>query len=173
MKHLKTYKIFESWSDKREVIIDYLKKDILDMDMLYDIKDASLEYLDKNPNYELKIEAYIKYEYEEKVKKGSFFEVNFNHQRDFESSFNLGTRLITLFGTDINDIKDALSGEFKKFHIYKFIEIGYTIAILDTSKESKWYDIDDEINSILQEETETVIRRIKTMYPDQIVDIKQ
>jgi hypothetical protein len=173
MKHLKPYKIFESWADKRQAIIDYLKKDILDMDMLYDIKDAALEYLDKDPNYELKIEAYIKYEYEGNVKKEKFFVVNFNHGRDFESAFNLEYHFISLFGTDINDIKDALSGKFEKYNIYKFIELGYDVAIIDTTKEENWFDIEDEINCILNDETDSIIRRIKTMYPDQIIQKKQ
>ena len=77
-----------------------------------------------------------------------------------------------MFANKVDMIIDALSGEFKLHPNIKFLGIGYKIAIIDATYEEEWFDIQDEKASMLKEETDNVIRRIRGMYPDEKIDIK-
>lgn len=150
-------------SDKKEHIVEFIKKEIVNMDLIYDIKDMSLDFIDKN--FRLKITAYVSMDIGGKIKNVNFTDIDFDSKsNDIESCFDLSVDIMSMFATNIDEIEDALTGQFK-LHPYKFKGIGYKILILDESDKFKWYNITEE--QILEEETNEIIRRIKTAYPDE------
>lgn len=151
-------------SDKKEYIVEFIKKEIVNMDLIYDIKDMSLDFIDKN--FRLKITAYVSMEIGGKIKNVNFTDIDFDSKSDdIESCFDLSIDIISMFATNIDEIEDALTGQFKLHPNYKFKGIGYKILILDESDKFQWYNITEE--QVLEEETNEIIRRIKTAYPDE------
>ena len=179
MKYLKTYKIFEDFNSTYAKVVEdakkieeFVKNEVVNMDLLYDIKDVALEYLDPDANLYLDIIAYIKVEKAGKISKVDFLDMNFNRSRNFEDCFHIAMPIKGMFANKVDMIIDALSGEFKLHPDIKFLGIGYKIAIIDATYEEEWFDIQDEKVSMLKEETDNVIRRIRGMYPDEKIDIK-
>lgn len=154
-------------SDKKEHIIEFIKKDIVNMDMIYDIKDMSLEFIDKD--FRLKIIAYVSIEIEGKIKNVNFTEIDFDNTTEYiESCFDLSVDLMSMFVTNIDEIEDALTGQFKLHPNYKFKGIGYKVNILDDADKYKWYNITEE--QVLKEETDEIVRRIRIAYPDEKIN---
>jgi hypothetical protein len=172
MKYLKSYKIFEDYAEDAKKIEEFVKNEVVNMDLLYDIKDASLEYLDPDANLYLDIIAYIKVEKAGKINNVDFLDMNFTRSRNFEDCFHIAMPIKGMFANKVDMIIDALSGEFKLHPNLKFLGIGYKIAIIDATYEEEWFDIQDEKASMLKEETDNVIKRIRGMYPDEKIDIK-
>ena len=151
-------------SDKKEYIVEFIKKEIVNMDLIYDIKDMSLDFIDKN--FRLKITAYVSMKIGGKIKSVNFTDIDFDSKSDdIESCFDLSVDLMSMFATNIDEIEDALTGQFKLHPKYVFKGIGYKILILDESDKFQWYNITEE--QVLEEETNEIIRRIKTAYPDE------
>lgn len=172
MKYLKSYKIFEDYAEQAKKIEEFIKNEVVNMDILYDIKDVTLEYLDPDPNLCLDIIGYIKVEKAGKISNVDFLDMNFNRSRKFEDCFHIAMPIKSMFANNLEMIIDALSGEFKLHPNLKFLGIGYKIAIIDATYEEEWFDIQDEKASMLKEETDNVIRRIRGMYPDEKIDCK-
>ena len=179
MKYLKTYKIFEDFNSTYAKVVEdakkieeFVKNEVVNMDLLYDIKDVALEYLDPDPNLCLDIIGYIKVEKAGKISNVDFLDMNFNRSRKFEDCFHIAMPIKSMFANNLEMIIDALSGEFKLHPNLKFLGIGYNIAIIDATYEEEWFDIQDEKASMLKEETDNVIRRIRGMYPDEKIDCK-
>ena len=172
MKYLKSYKIFEDYAEDAKKIEEFVKNEVVNMDLLYDIKDVALEYLDPDVNLYLDIIAYIKIEKAGKISNVDFLDMNFNRSRKFEDCFHIAMPIKGMFANKVDMIIDALSGEFKLHPNLKKLGIGYKIAIIDATYEEEWFDIQDEKASMLKEETDSVIKRIRGMYPDEKIDIK-
>ena len=134
------------------------------MDLIYDIKYMSLDFINKN--FRLKITAYVSMEIGGKIKNVNFTDIDFDSKsKNIESCFDLSIDIISMFATNIDEIEDALTGQFKLHPKYVFKGIGYKILILDESDKFQWYNITEE--QVLEEETNEIIRRIKTAYPDE------
>jgi hypothetical protein len=172
MKHIKSYKLFEDLVEDAKKIEEFVKNEVVNMDLLYDIKDVALEYLDPDVNLYLDIIAYVKIEKDGKINNVDFLDMNFNRSRKFEDCFHIAMSIKGMFANKVDMIIDALSGEFKLYPNLKFLGIGYKIAIIDATYEEEWFDIQDEKASMLREETDNVIRRIRGMYPDEKIDCK-
>ena len=168
MKYLKTYKIFEDFNSTYAKVVedakkieDFVKNNVVNMDLIYDIKDVALDYIDTDENLYLDIIAYIKVEKAGKISDVDFLDINFNKNRNLDDLFHIATPIKGMFANKVDMIIDALSGEFKLHPDIKFIGIGYEIAIIDTTYDEDWFDIQDEKASMLKEETDSVIRRIR------------
>lgn len=172
MKYLKSYKIFEDYVEDAKKIEEFVKNNVVNMDLIYDIKDVALDYIDTDDNLYLDIIAYIKVEKSGKISDVDFLDINFNKNRNLDDLFHIAMPIKGMFANKVDMIIDALSGEFKLHPNIKFLGIGYKIAIIDATYEEEWFDIQDEKASMLKEETDNVIRRIRGMYPDEKIDIK-
>ena len=179
MKYLKTYKIFEDFNSTYAKVVEdakkieeFVKNNVVNMDLIYDIKDVALDYIDTDDNLYLDIIAYIKVEKAGKISDVDFLDINFNKNRNLDDLFHIAMPIKGMFANKVDMIIDALSGEFKLHPNIKFLGIGYKIAIIDATYEEEWFDIQDEKASMLKEETDNVIRRIRGMYPDEKIDIK-
>jgi hypothetical protein len=171
-------------SDKKEALLDYIKKEVVDMDFLYDIKEIAMDQLYDNHNSELSIVAYLivesnkdwytdfdqeKSKYPGKTNNVDFLDIIFNTSDEFETKFDLSYKIMSMFASNVDFIKDALSGEFKHNQSLKYIGIGYKVAILEDVNNFRW--VDNEADRILEEESKELVDRIKLAYPDEKIEV--
>ena len=171
-------------SDKKETLLDYIKKEVVDMDFLYDIKEIAMDQLYDNHNSELSIVAYLivekdtewytdfdqeKSKHPGKTNNIDFLDIIFNTSDEFETKFDINYKIMSMFSSDVDKIKDALSGEFKHDPKLKYVGIGYKVAILEDEKNFRW--VDNDADRIIEKDSNEVVDRIKSAYPDQKIEV--
>ena len=172
MKYLKSYKIFEDYAEDAKKIEKFVKEKVVNIDLLYYIKDLALEYLHPDSNLCLDIIAYAMIEKGGKINNVDFLDMNFTRSLNFEDCFDIAMPIKSMFANNLDMIIDALSGEFKLHPNLKFLGIGYKIAIIDLTGEEDWFDIEDEKASVLKEETDNIIRIIRDEFDNEKIDCK-
>ena len=145
MKHIKTYKLYEDVLNSEEV--SSLFKPMIDWDLISDVKDMSLEYLDNNMILVISIKTCIStpslvngYGYK------SIYLERFSHQKDSSGWSSI---------TNIFDIKEVVGKN----------DLVYIFQLTTDNPKSKYYA------SIIPDETKELVDRIKEYYPN--YNIKQ
>ena len=156
-------------SDKKEYLLEYIKEKVVDMDFLYEIKEMAMDQLYKIENSELCIVAYMMVEKEGKPYNINFLDIIFSTSDEFENKFDLNYQIMSMFASNVDMIKDALSGEFKLHPKNKYVVIGYKVAILEDVENFIW--VDNDADRILNDESEELVDRIRKAYPNEKVDV--
>lgn len=171
-------------SDKKDYLLKFIKEEVINMELIYDIKEIAMDKLYKGDNLELSIVAYITVEKndnwytdfdQEKAKHPgktndvNFLNINFKSSDDFESRFDVNFEIMSMFASNVDMVKDALSGEFKLHPKLKLLGIGYKVAILDADDKYSWMMNDSD--RVLEEDSEEIVNRIRNAYSDEKIDV--
>jgi hypothetical protein len=152
-------------SDKKDYLLKFIKEEVIDMDFLYEIKEMAMDQLYKIENSELSMMV----EKEGKPNNVDFLDIIFNTSDEFETKFDLNYQIMSMFASNVDMIKDALSGEFKLHPKLKYVGIGYKVAILEDVENFRW--VDNDADRILNDESEELVDRITNAYPNEKVDV--